>query len=100
MTPTGTATALGNGPFEGFVPEVLTTLFELRRSDGETMHVVVSNLPEEDDYDPETCVFVVFPDGSLDLDSYITNNGALLELPGDIAASEVITSLGYEIVAG
>lgn len=99
MTTTGTATALGNGPFDGFVPEVLTTLFELRRPDG-VMHVVVSNLPEDDDYEPETCVFVTYADGALDLDSYITNNGALIELPGDIPAIEVIETLGYEVVAG
>jgi hypothetical protein len=82
------------------VPEVLTTLFELRTAGGEVDHVVVSNLPEDDDYEPETCVFAVNPDGSLDLDFYVTNQGALLELVGDIPAVDVIESLGYDIVAG
>lgn len=102
MMPTGTAIALGNGPFEGFVPEALTTLFELKRAggpeEGDGLYVVVSNLPEDEDFEAETSVFAVNKDGSLDLDFYITNNGALIELPGDIPASDVIESLGYEIV--
>lgn len=99
----GTAIALGNGPFAGFVPEALTTLFELRRPDGDIehiAHVVVSNLPEDDGYDAETCVFVTHPDGSLEMDFYIGNKGAFMELPGDIRAEDVITSMGYDVVAG
>ena len=103
MLPTGTATALGNGPFDGFMPEALTTLFELVRPEGDIdniAHVVVSNLPADDNYEAETCVFAVNEDGSLDLDSYISFGGAIMELPGDVPAREVIESLGYEIVGG
>lgn len=103
MLPTGIAIARGNGPFEGFVPEALTTLFELRRPEGDIdniAHVVVSNLPGDDDFDPETCVFAANENGSLDLDSYISFGGAIMELPGDVPAREVIESLGYEIAGG
>lgn len=98
----GTAIALGNGPFEGFVPEALTTLFELRRpEDGDEYiaHVVVSNLPEDDWAEAETCVFAANEDGSLDLDSYVSFGGAILTLPGDVHAVDVIESMGYDIVA-
>lgn len=106
MLPTGIATALGNGPFEGFVPEALTTLFELKRPEGGRhlygagVYVVVSNLPEDDSCEAETCVFAALSDGSLDLDFYISNGGALIELPGDLDAYDVIESLGYEIAGG
>lgn len=99
----GTATALGNGPFEGFVPEALTTLYVLCRPEGDIdniAYVVVSTLPEDDDYEAETSVFAANEDGSLDLDCYISFGGALLELPGDHRAADVIEAMGYDIVAG
>ncbi|HEX9089359.1 MAG TPA: hypothetical protein VF867_17845 [Arthrobacter sp.] len=100
MPPIGTATALGNGPFNGFVPEALTTLFELSiRGLESVVHVVVSNLPEDDGFEAETSIFAVEPDGSLDIDFYLKNDGPLLELAGDLDARGVIEALGYEILA-
>ena len=102
MTLTRTANALGNGPFEGFVPEALTTLFELRYSDmddnEEGIYVVVSNLPGDDSFEPETSVFVTHKDGALDLDFYLSHNGSVMDLPGDIPAAEIIEAMGYEII--
>lgn len=101
--PTGTAIALGNGPFEGFVDEALTTLFELRppgrHTDVAGLYVVVSNMPADDNCEAETCVFAANSDGSLDIEFYLSNEGALIELAGDIPATDVIESIGYEIVS-
>jgi hypothetical protein len=95
---TNTATALGNGPFAGFVDEVLTTLFELDPpfiNDGTWLqHVVVSNMPEDDDYPAETCIFAARRNGALDI-GYYQEHGTVLNLVGDVTASEVVTMLGY-----
>lgn len=90
-----TATNLGNGPFEGFMPEVLTTLFRLDPCE-DVEYVVVSNLPEDDTFDAETCVFAAHEDGSLNVQYYMSF-GTILDLPGDVPAVDALALLGYEL---
>jgi hypothetical protein len=77
------------------MPEVLTTLFRLDPCE-DVEYVVVSNLPEDDSFEAETCVFAAHPDGSLNVQYYM-NFGTIMDLPGDVPAADVLALLGYEL---